>query len=71
MNKIKIIFNEHSEYLIDFLKGRINKLGNRQLKGTNEFETIWGVAETEGRKREMLDIIKDIETIISTKYERE
>ena len=71
MRSIKIIFEENGDYLIEYLRQRINELGNRPLKGSNEFETIWNVADNDGRKRAMLDIINDIEKISTTKYERE
>lgn len=70
MYKIKTIFEEHGDFIMDFLRQRINKLGIRQLKGSNEFETLWNVAENDGRKRELLDTINEIEKIITTKYER-
>ncbi len=69
--KLKQIFDEHSDYIIDYLRQRINKLGQRPLKGEDQFNTLWNVAETDGRKRELLDLIKDIETITHTKYERQ
>lgn len=69
--KMKQIFDEHSDNIIDYLRQRVDKLGQRQLKGENEFSTIWNVAENDGRKRELLDLIKDIETITHTKYERQ
>lgn len=68
---MKQIFDEHSDNIIDYLRQRVDKLGQRQLKGENEFSTIWNVAENDGRKRELLDLIKDIETITHTKYERQ
>ena len=62
-HKLQGLMETYGEYFIDYLKERQKKLSERNLKGENEFETLWMVAETEGRKRELLDLIKDLEKI--------
>jgi len=70
MRNLKVVLEEHGEIIKDYLQKRANRLSARQMKGENEFETIWNCADNEGRKRELLDTINDIDKIITKTYER-
>jgi hypothetical protein len=62
-NQIKVIMTEYGDSLVEYLKMRKQRLGDRGVKDETNFKTMWNVAENEGRKRELLDLITDLEKI--------
>ena len=54
---------QYGDHLVEYLKMRRNRLIDRQLLGTTEFETIVNVAEIEGRKKELSNLISDLEQL--------
>ena len=60
------IMERYGREMKAYLMSRIEKQEKMRLKGENEFETIWLVAEVEGRKRELQDLIKDLDKIWTT-----
>jgi len=63
MNGLITIMAEHGDDLMAFLKLRIDKIKSFGFKGESEYETMWNVAEAEGRRRELQEIINYLDTI--------
>lgn len=61
MEKIlRQMMNDYGDYLLNFIETRKDRLSDRAVKEDTEFNTIWNVAENEGRKRELKDLIIEL-----------
>lgn len=57
---IKTLVELAGDRLIEYLKMRQQRLDSQNLKKDNEFETIWNAAEIEGRRKELSNIIEEL-----------
>jgi hypothetical protein len=55
--------NQHGDALTAFIEARIKKLDEVSKKGITEFDTIWALAVAEGGKRELRQLLIDLEKL--------